>query len=39
MIKRTGVSNKLFKRFDDTASSVVNTRGKFSNLYTERAAG
>jgi hypothetical protein len=36
VIKRKGVSNKLFKRFDETASSVINTRNKFSNLYADK---
>ena len=36
VIKRRGVSNKLFKQLDDTASSVINTRGKVSHLYSEK---
>jgi hypothetical protein len=38
VITRVGVSNKLFKRFDDTASSAVNNRGKASYLYSEKNA-
>ena len=38
VIKREGVSNKLFKRFDETASSAINNRGKASYLYSEKNA-
>lgn len=36
VIKGKGVSNKLFKQFDETTSSVINTRGKVSYLFSEK---